>query len=304
VVITVDPAGLAAGRYSDVVRFLPVEPGAATPAALRVDLNVGTNKVPVLGESPMLNAASFATDGMPGHAVAAGAIVSIFGLNFSNTIAAAATVPLPTELNGLTVKLNGIPAPLFFVSPEQVNAQLPFGVEAGPAVVVVEREGFESEERTVDLAAASPAIFTLAATGSGQGIVLHANSAELAAPTGIGVRGRPARAGDILTILATGLGAVVPAISEGLNSCDPDGVCAPDFSNLILRETVARPVISIGGVLIPDDDVLFSGLAPEFVGVYQISFRLAAGVAPGDAVPVILGIDGIESRGDVTIAVQ
>lgn len=156
----------------------------------------------------------------------------------------------------------------------------------------------------MDLAAASPAIFTLAATGSGQGIVLHANSAELAAPTGIGVRGRPARAGDILTILATGLGAVVPAISEGLNSCDPDGVCAPDFSNLILRETVARPVISIGGVLIPDDDVLFSGLAPEFVGVYQISFRLAAGVAPGDAVPVILGIDGIESRGDVTIAVQ
>ena len=72
----------------------------------------------------------------------------------------------------------------------------------------------------------------------------------------------------------------------------------------MLRRTTTQPVVTIGGVVVPEEDMLFSGLSVEFVGLNVISIRVPAGVAPGNAVPIVIRMDELESRGDVTLATE
>ena len=100
----------------------------------------------------------------------------------------------------------------------------------------------------------------------------------------------PARPGDTIQIFATGLGETDPEVGSG----EP----APPFS------TVSNPVtVTIGGI---EAAVAFQGLAPGFVGLYQVNVVVPSGVAPGDAVPLVLTQNGIVANPDlrVTIPVQ
>jgi uncharacterized protein (TIGR03437 family) len=251
---------------------------------------------PVMHQNGVVNAASFTPFGVMGHAVAPGSIVSIFGDHLATHHSAADTLPLPFSLRGVSVTFNGIPAGLFFVSPGQINAQLPWGLTGGSAEIRVTDLAGMSQSRTIQLNTVSPAIFTMNRQGSGQGAVLFANTLNLAASMGAFgppfENSRPAAAGDVLTIFANGLGAVIPPVGNGQNSMDQ------------LRITAARPTVIVGNVTVPDDDVLFSGLAPQYVSLYQINFRMPAGVQPGNAVPIRIRMSGAESPGTVTIAVQ
>lgn len=87
-----------------------------------------------------------------------------------------------------------------------------------------------------------------------------------------------------------------------MNSCD--GVCAPDLSNLTLRRVITAPAVEIGGVRAPPENVLFAGLAPQFVGLYQINLTLPMDVPVGDAVPVVIRQGAGSSRADVMIAIE
>jgi hypothetical protein len=80
---------------------------------------------PLVFSGGVVNAADYATGGPSGKAVAEGSIVSVFGRNLATVTQSASTLPLPTTLGGTSVAVNGIPAPIFFVSPEQLNIQLP-----------------------------------------------------------------------------------------------------------------------------------------------------------------------------------
>ncbi len=115
---------------------------------------------------------------------------------------------------------------------------------------------------------------------------------------------RPARAGEIVEIYATGLGAVEPPIADGANSCEPQSVCAEDFSNAALRRTVERVRVWIGGVEIAEEDVLFSGLAPTLAAMNLVAARAPQGVEASDAVEVKIAVGGRESQPGVTIAVE
>lgn len=259
---------------------------------------------PVLTSGSVLNAASFARAGEADHAIAPGSIVSVFGTNFAPGLEMAGGAPLPTSLNGVSVTVNGSPAPLFFVAPNQINALLPTDLTAASALVAVSTPNGTSAAQQVQLASQSPAIYTLDQSGSGQAIVTFANSATLAAPAGATPDSRPAKAGDVLTIYANGLGAVTPPIASGHNSCDPVSVCAPDYSNLTLRTPLTRPRIEIGGVAVPDANISFAGLAPLYVGLFQINFTVPDGIAPGAAVPIVIRQGSAASRSTVTIALQ
>jgi uncharacterized protein (TIGR03437 family) len=242
---------------------------------------------PNVNENGVVNAANFAGPTAPGS------IVSIFGTNFASSLAVASTVPLSTSLGGVSVTFNGTPAPLFFVSSMQINAQLPSGLTGTTASVVVTSGSTSSTARTIQINQVSPAIFTLNQQGTGQGAVFHANSLTLAAREGAfapNLQSRPARAGDVLTIYANGLGPVTPAVQDGRNTLDQ------------LRNTTIRPTVLVGSATVPDADVFFSGLAPEFVALYQINFRMPPGVAAGDAVPIRIRMSGAESSSQVTIA--
>ena len=100
---------------------------------------------------------------------------------------------------------------------------------------------------------------------------------------------RPAKPGESVAIYCTGLGNVT-------NAPDPG---APALSNP-LSHTLGTPVVTLGGAKV---STTFSGLAPGFVGLYQVNMQIPAGVAGGSAVPLVLMIGGVSSN-TATIAVQ
>ena len=199
-------------------------PGDATPRAR-----------PVVAAGGVVNAATFREGAAPG------ALVSIFGAGLtSGSTLAAASLPLPVTLAGTSVTLNGAPLPLLYVSPSQINAQLPFELREGTAQLAV--AGGPSVPVRID--AAAPGIFTV-------------------------VR----RAVDTVSIFATGLGAVAPAVAAGAG--------AP--LNPLSRTTV-EPVVTIGGIRAT---VGFAGLAPTFAGLYQVDAALPQGLPAGPAEVVV-----------------
>ena len=135
----------------------------------------------------------------------------------------------------------------------------------------------------------NPGIFTTAATGEGQGSILIAGTTTLAAPVGAFPDSRPVRKGEFIAIFATGLGPVTNMPATG----------APASDNP-LSVTTTLPQVTIGGI---PATVTFSGLAPGFVGLYQINVEIPAGAPSGDAIEVVVTIGGAQSNA-VTIAVD
>ena len=235
----------------------------------------------------VVNGASFANLPPP-----AGSIGSIFGTNLAFSTLVADSTPLPTSLGGVSVQINGIAAPLFFVSPLQINFQVPWeslGLPEGSITVTV--NGVTSAPQTISLAPFHPGIFATNSAGTGQGAILIAATGEFAAPSG-SIPDRAARLasrGDFLSIFCTGLGAVRnPPVSGAPALAEP------------LSTTITTPSVTIGGV---PASVSFSGLGPGFVGLYQVNVEVPEDALTGNAVPVVLTIGGVTSN-TVTIAVQ
>ena len=199
-------------------------------------------------------------------------------------------VPLPRSLGGIRVLIGGFEAPLFFAGPGQVNAQVPSELAVDRQVqVVVETDGVPSAPEPLQTAANRPGIFTLGPPFDDQGAILIANTNRLAMPETPNVPSEPAQIGGFISIFCTGLGATEPAVASG--DSGPAGPLA----------TVTTPVsVAIGS---QPSTVSFAGLAPGFVGVYQVNAQVPVGVTPGDAVPVVLTQGGFQSN-TATIAVQ
>ena len=133
---------------------------------------------------------------------------------------------------------------------------------------------------------------------------MFAGTTDLAAPLGFSAGSRPARAGDVLEIYATGLGAVEPPIVDGMNSCAPDGVCLEDGSNAVLRHTAARPRVWIGAYAVSPENVRFSGLAPDMASVNLVIIEIPRNLAPSSAAELRLAVAGRSSQSGVTVAVE
>jgi virginiamycin B lyase len=226
--------------------------------------------------------------------ISGGGIGSIFGTNLAAATAVATTVPLPTTLAGVTVTMDGTPVPLFFVSPLQINFQVPWQLIASSTATLAVTTAFgASTSITVNLSAAAPGIFTFnTANSATQGAIQIANTITYVAPVGAvpGATSRPATTGDILTIFCSGLGAVSNTPGSGSGA----------GSGSSLSNVVAQVSVTIGGQTAP---FLFAGLSPGFVGLYQVNVQFPTGVAPGNAVPVIVTTAGLKSN-TATIAVQ
>ncbi len=254
----------------------------------------GTPPQPSVNANGTVNNASFAPGTNP---LAPGAIAAIFGTNLndgsSNPFSAfGSDGKLLTTLGGASVTFNGIPAPLFSSFPAQLNVEIPEELTgATSATVLVTVGGRTSASQTVPLGPDSPGIFTIPSGGTGQGAVQIANTVIFAAPSGSipGAQARPANPGDFLTIYCTGLGAVT----------NPPATGAPAPSNP-LSTTTATPQVTIGGI---PAYVNFFGLAPGYVGLYQINAQVPAGSPAGGAVPLVLTIGG-RSSNTVSVAIS
>jgi uncharacterized protein (TIGR03437 family) len=244
-------------------------------------------QMPVIAAGGVLNGASF-TQGQP---VAAGSLVSIFGTQLAASLAQASSVPLSTSLADVSsVTFNGVQAPLQFVSPGQINAQVPWEVappdgSSANVSMVVNRGSLSSAATSVPLTSAAPGLFVL---GGMQAVAINSDS-SIAAPSGsiTGITTHPAKPGDTIVLYATGLGAVNPAVQSGHDSSDQ------------LRRTVGMPMVTIGGF---SAQVPFSGLTPQFPGVNQLNVVVPANVAPGSNVPVVIQLNGITHQATIAIS--
>ncbi|MBS1859160.1 MAG: hypothetical protein JST11_27550 [Acidobacteria bacterium] len=271
-------------------------PGRAVVAAFNPSAGGGSSppKGFLIGPGPQSASNAFVSAANPtgGSALAQRSIASLYGTNLASGVASAdAGPPLPSTLADTTLTLAGNSVPLFFVSPGQINFQVPL-VSTSSTVVSVPltiAQGARSTTITVQLRPYAPALFTANAQGTGQASTVIAGTATLAAPADQFPGARPARPGEYLSIYCTGLGDV--------SNRPTLGAASPSSP---LAATLAQPAVTIGGVNAP---VSFSGLAPGFVGLYQINARVPDGVAPGAALPLIVTIGGVQSN-TATIAVD
>jgi uncharacterized protein (TIGR03437 family) len=237
--------------------------------------------VPVLNAGGVVSAASFSGNFMPSP----GEMVSIFGASLANGTSASPALPLSVSLNGASLVLAGVPVPLLFVSGSQINAVLPYTVTPNTTFQLIEQNGNRlSVPIPISFAAADPAIFTTDQSGGGQGEIYVVNAQGEAF---LADSSHPAAAGEALTIYASGLGTVTPAIEAG--------IAAPDSP----LSHAAGVGLTIGG---QTAQILFAGLAPGFAGLYQVNAVVPKGVASGTT-PVLLSVAGIAGP-PVTMVVQ
>jgi adhesin/invasin len=275
VVVTANPAGLASGVYDGSVLFTPTESGinqVAVPVTLIVDCGQG-GCVLQPNILAVVNGASFQPGGAPR------AIMSIFGTNLSDKTYQATTFPLPTQLGPTSVMVNGVATPLFYVSPLQINFQMPYGVPATAVSVVVNNQVTTANAR--GLGPSQPHISTLTAVAPGLFVNPDGRAAALNVDLSPHTAATPIPAGGYVILFMTGEGPVTPAVA--------DGTPAP-FSPLSL---ITAPVtVTIGS---KNAVVTYQGLAPGFAGLAQLNVIVPAGLTPGNQ-PVFVTINGKPSN--------
>ena len=194
----------------------------------------------------IVNVASFDT------AVPRGCLISIFGTNLARTPASASSVPLPTQLEETTVLVGDLelPAPLYFVSPDQVNAQLPFEALGNTLAIVISTSVGRSKPFLLKPAAAGPGLFTRDSSGTGPVLALTPDFRPLDAVT----------SGQSMILYATGLGTTDPPVRSG----------NPGAGQEPLNRVTALPEVYAGEYPLPLP-IAFAGLAPGLAGVYQLN---------------------------------
>lgn len=240
--------------------------------------------VPAISPGGVVNSADYTAR------LAPGTIFSIFGVHLAPTAQAASAVPLPASLEGASVEiLHGEQttlAPLFFVSPGQINAQLPFSISGTVAQVRVRTALGTSPAETVAVLPRAPRLFTKSWDGKGEAMALHADWTPVSAAA-------PAAPGEALILFLTGLGAVSPAIGAG----QPGGDGSEARPLNLVPEAVT---VKVGGQAAA---VFFAGLAPGFAGLYQLNMLVPEEIVAGQQ-PIVVSCGGGESQAGVTITLK
>jgi uncharacterized protein (TIGR03437 family) len=215
--------------------------------------------------SGVANAASYQQTFAPGM------LLYVAGNRLSPVVQIADSVPFRTYMGAVSATINGLAAPLYYVSPGQLDIQIPYEIPPGKATLIVSSLG-QASVLGFNVSATAPGIFT-AQDGS---LVPFANGAQ----------------GDTLLLFLTGQGAVSPAVATG---------AAPAFGTAVtqLPTPVAKVSMTIGGVPAP---VVFAGIPPGLVGVMQVNFTIPAN-APTGPQKVVVTIGGVDSAA-ATLTVQ
>ena len=283
--------------------------GRETAVVLPSNNSVALIDVPVVSSFTIVNAAGF-----HGGRLAPGAIVSGFGTDLTDTTEAASGFPLPTTLGGVRVRLElgalvigggdalDLDAPLFFVSPTQINFQIPtellgdvqrselLRMPFGVAPLIIGSTGtVEGQGELFFLGLATPALFTIDGSGSGSVAARNEDGSPVSAD-GCLVGVSPAAPDSVVQLFGTGQGALTPELATG----EP----APSSP---LSETPTIPEVTLGGVPVT---VEYSGAAPGFVGAWQINICIPEEPPSGPAVPIIVTIEGVSSPPFTTLAVN
>ena len=240
--------------------------GAGLPKAqgvLTADFTIvtGGRRPEIIPDGGFVNGASFRLGFTPGG------LGSIFGVGLMEDVdgvIAANGPPFSTTLRGVRVTINGVAAPLLALANvggrEQINLQVPFEVEPGPATVAISNNGTEARFENVPVTRSQPGIFEVGIEGGRYAAALHTDF-RLVSPSD------PARPGEVILLFLTGMGPLQTPVATN----QPGPTPAP--------RTVFEPVVGI------DDQGVesFGGFyAPDFTTLYQVNLRVPDEIETGN----------------------
>ena len=249
--ILVDQKGMPVGEYTATVSIASAGmPGP--PATIQVTMSVLpeiTEEFPLLTSAGVVNGANWRSSDF-----APGSLVTLFGKNLSTETASAAGFPLPETLAGVRVTINGVPAPLMYVSPTQINAVVAAEAGLGQGGVIIQNGLGQNRQVPVTINETAPELFIW---DSGDVIAFN----EGGALNGAANR---AAAGSVITVYLTGVGPVDPPVPTGSPAgIQPLSVSTSDFS------------AEIGGV---PAVVEWLGMVPGYSGLGQANIRIPQGL--------------------------
>jgi uncharacterized protein (TIGR03437 family) len=198
----------------------------------------------------------------------------------------------PTSLDAVQVAIGGQMAFVDYVSPTQVNAQLPSNIATGGTLqLTVTRANVGSAPVNLTLSSVEPGVLAPAQfkVGTNQYVVALLSDGTYVLPAGTiaGVSSRPAKPGEPIVIYGVGFGSVIPDIPAGEIATETNQLSTP--LQILFGQTPAQ--------------LQYFGLAPGFVGLYQFNVMVPA-VADSDLVPLTFNLGGITSTQTLFTAVQ
>jgi len=228
-------------------------------------------KVPYIPPTGVMNAAG----STPQAGVAPGSIVTIFGQNLAPSTAVGTSSPLAQTLGGVTVTAGGNLLPLFFVSPTQINVQLPPDFPLGAANLTVSAAGQPPVSASFTVVQDAPGLFQQSINGQSYALVVHPDG-SLVTPDA------PAQQGESLTIYGTGFGPTNPPRLEGF--------ALPASPPFLFVDPLTLQVAGVN--IVPDSAMSLAGS----VGMDVIQFHLASGVPSGANANVYVTVNGQNSN--------
>jgi uncharacterized protein (TIGR03437 family) len=251
----VNAAGLSRGAYAGLIS---VQSDDGLPQVIHIPVTF------VVGASETTVVTAIANGGSYGQAFAPGTLMTVFGTQLSPVTRSAVAVPLPLDIAGVSATVNGVSAPLYYVSPGQINVQVPYETGVGFAVLGVNNNG-QVSSFPFTVAPAAPGLFTTA-----DGSLTPSASARQGQPAVAFITGD----GDTSTFLITG-------------ASPPTGTATARLPRPRLPVSV-----TVGGL---PATVTFVGTPIGLVGISQINFTVPA-TAPLGSQAVVVTVGGVRSQ--------
>jgi uncharacterized protein (TIGR03437 family) len=229
------------------------------------------DRVPFIAPAGIRNAAGQT----PENIVAPGSLISVFGANLAPSYEVGPSNPLLQAIAGVSVVVGNRILPLMFVSPDQINAQLPRDLGPGEHVLRVIRTGETPIEGKFTVAESAPGLFSRNYDGQAFAFAVHEDGSPVTAQN-------PARKGERITVYGTGFGAYTTRL--------PEGFALPEAPAFELAYTVE---IQAGELSFGSD---WAGGAAGMVGMDLFRFRVPEGVTGVTGVPLKVKLNGHESN--------
>ena len=262
--VTVSGASLSLGILNLTAQYSGDSVYGTATASVSLTVRSSYTGPPVI--TGLTNAASFR------QVYAPGMLLTVFGQGLASTIDIASTLPLPLELSGVSVTINGVSAPIWYVSPNQLNIQIPYEIATSGTVTLVVKNNGQTASSTLTMAAAAPGVF------------VDGNNAPVPSTAG--------KAGQVLTMFVTGAGALSPSLATGATPAASTPVAS-------LPKPTQNVTVTVDGT---SSTLQFYGNTSGVVGAIQVNYQVPASIGSGTH-SVVVSVGGVASA-PVTLIVQ
>jgi uncharacterized protein (TIGR03437 family) len=211
----------------------------------------------------------------PSSNVAPGSAITIFGVNLADSVQVGLTSPMPQTLAGVTATVGDRLLPLYFVSPTQINAQLPVDLPLGVSNLVVTTPGEAQVTTSFTAAQDAPGLFAITSNKKAYALAFHQNGTLVTETS-------PATAGEALTLYGTGFGPTTPA--------RPEGLAVPQSPSFVVTDPAS---VQVGTANFTAQNAY---ALPGAVGIDVVQFALASGAPSGGDFELTVTINKVVSN--------